>query len=80
MCEYSNGYAVQDNRTVAEMLESRLYLTPQQAGPVRVVGAEGERLVLQSTTGVIYYFDVPLRQFVSSLTDGSPTPTPPAEP
>ena len=72
--------SLQDGRTVAEMLESHLYLTPQQAGPVRVIGAAGEQLELQSTTGVIFYFDVPSRQFVSSLTDGSPTPTPPAEP
>jgi hypothetical protein len=51
-------------------------LTPTQAGPIHVVDAVGERLILQSTNGTIFYFDVPTRQFVSSLDVVVPTFTP----
>jgi hypothetical protein len=48
--------------------------TPTQSGPVHVTDAVGERLILQSDSGVTYYFDVPSRQFVDSLT-ATPAPT-----
>ena len=61
------------------------FLTPTQAGPVHITDAVAERLILQSTNGATFYFDVPSRQFVPFLSwtvtpDPSsriPTPTPP---
>jgi hypothetical protein len=51
------------------------FLTPMQSGSTSITGAVGERLTLQSTNGTTFYFDVPLRQFVPSLT-WTPTPGP----
>jgi hypothetical protein len=39
----------------------------QRAGPLRIIDARSERLVLRAENGSTMYFDVPLRQFVSSL-------------
>ncbi len=49
--------------------------TRTQSGSVHITGAVGERLTLQSTNGTTFYFDIPLRQFVPSLT-WTPTPGP----
>lgn len=66
-----NGQAVIDD------LGNTEYLTPIQAGAVKIVGAVGERLILQSVTnGTTFYFDVPSRQYVASLTSVVPTLTP----
>jgi hypothetical protein len=51
------------------------YLTPTKAGPVRIIDAKRDRLVLRSDKGVTFYFDVPGRRFVSSLTEIVPTAT-----
>lgn len=51
------------------------YPTPIKVGPVRVVDARGERLILQSENGTTFYFDVPARRFVGSLTEVVPTAT-----
>ncbi len=62
-----NGQAVIDD------LGNTEYLTPIQAGAVKIIGAVGERLILQSVTnGTTFYFDVPSRQFVASLTSVVP--------
>ncbi len=42
------------------------YRAPGKTGPLRIVDANGTRLVLQSDSGARYYFDVPTRQFVAS--------------
>jgi hypothetical protein len=42
------------------------YPAPGKTGPLRIVDANGARLVLQSENGAALYFDVPTRQFVSS--------------
>lgn len=56
--------------------QPEVYLTPRKAGMVKVVDASGERLVLQSITGSdTFYFDVPTRQFVDSLSVTSVAPT-----
>jgi hypothetical protein len=47
----------------------------KNGGSVKIVGAQGQRLILKTDNGTTYYFDLPLRRFVSSLTD-----TPPATP
>ncbi|MEZ4614880.1 MAG: hypothetical protein R2867_05090 [Caldilineaceae bacterium] len=44
-----------------------LYYTPTQSGAVRIVDAVDETLILQSTGGDIYYFDLPLRRFVAAI-------------
>jgi hypothetical protein len=52
-------------------------LTPTKHGGVRVVGEQDNRLTLVSTDGTTYYFDVPARRFVASLTEIVPSATPP---
>ncbi len=44
------------------------YETPKKVGAVKIVDAQGQRLVLKAEDGTLFYFDVPTRQFVSSLT------------
>src|SRR5258706_5035960 len=56
--------------------ESGKFLTPDRSGPVHIVGAQGERLILRSDQGKTYYFDVPGRRFTTSLTDSAPSVTP----
>ncbi len=63
-----------------QMIYYGRFPTQMQAGPVRVTDAVGERLVLESTNGTRFYFDVPLRQFVPSLTWVSPVATPSPQP
>jgi hypothetical protein len=50
-------------------------LTPTKHGGVRVVAEQKNRLTLIATDGEIYYFDVPARRFVDSLTEIVPTVT-----
>jgi hypothetical protein len=45
---------------------SGTYTSPGKTGPLRIVDANGERLVLESESGATLYFDVPTRQFVST--------------
>ena len=52
-------------------------LTPTQHGGVRVVSEQEDRLTLVSTDGTTYYFDVPARRFVASLSEAVPSATPP---
>ncbi|MEK7786642.1 MAG: hypothetical protein AAB658_14625, partial [Chloroflexota bacterium] len=56
--------------------EYEIYQTPNKAGRVQIVDAQGERLILLSESGVKFYFDVPGERFVSSLTEVVPTITP----
>jgi hypothetical protein len=42
------------------------YLAPGKTGPLRIIGASGERLALKSDSGATLYFDVSTRQFVPS--------------
>ncbi len=51
-------------------------LTPTKHGGVRVVSEQNNRLKLFSTDGTTYYFDLPARRFVDSLTEVVPTATP----
>jgi hypothetical protein len=61
--------------------ESGFFNTPSKVGSVKIVDAQGERLVLRAEDGTTFYFDVPARRFVSSLTEVVPTATPaPATP
>lgn len=57
-----------------------MYLTPTKAGLVTIVDAVGERLILKAESGMTFYFDIPSRRFVSSLTEVVPTITPIATP
>jgi hypothetical protein len=50
-------------------------LTPTRHGGVRVVAEQNNRLTLQAVDGEIFYFDVPARRFVASLTEVVPTVT-----
>lgn len=56
---------------------SEKLLTPTKHGGVRVVAEQNNRLTLFATDGEIFYFDVPARRFVTSLTEVVPTATPP---
>jgi hypothetical protein len=51
--------------------------TPTRHGGIRVVDEENNRLTLQAADGEVFYFDVPARQFVASLTEVVSTATPP---
>ncbi|HTP10729.1 MAG TPA: hypothetical protein VMP08_20890, partial [Anaerolineae bacterium] len=53
----------------------RQFPTQTQSGSIHITGAVGERLILQATDGTMFYFDVPLRQYVPSLA-WTPTPGP----
>jgi hypothetical protein len=53
------------------------YLTPTLHGGVRVVAEQNNRLTLLAADGETFYFDVPARRFVASLTEVVPTATPP---
>ncbi len=44
-----------------DLIYSRAYSTQLQSGSIHVTGAVGERLILQSTNGIAFYFDVPSR-------------------
>ena len=50
------------------------YQTAQAAGSLHITDASGARLVLESSKGTVFYFDVPSRQFVDSL-NATPPPT-----
>jgi hypothetical protein len=65
------------DRLGASMTYQKLFLTPTASGEVTITGAQGERLILQSTDGTTFYFDLPTRQFVPSLaaTVTAPPPT-----
>lgn len=56
-----------NDRTVPTLVDAGEYLTPCAVGSIRVVGALGSQIRLQSTTtDGIFYFDVLARQYVSS--------------
>lgn len=61
-----------------DIFDPEVYLTPLKAGMIQVADAQDERLILSSLDGsTIFYFDVPSRQFVDSLTaPNPPTVTP----
>ena len=48
----------------ANLGPSGVYPTPTRSGAVRVVGAVGERLQLQSASGTTFTFDVAARRFI----------------
>jgi len=50
----------------AGALKEDAYVTPLPFGPVRVVEANGEQLVLATSSGGRFVFDLPSRQFISS--------------
>jgi hypothetical protein len=49
--------------------------TPGKDGAVLVASEFNNRLVLVAEDGTVFYFDIPARRFVSSLTEWVPTPT-----
>jgi hypothetical protein len=56
--------------------QPEVYLTPRQSGRVKIVDAQGQRLVLRTLDGNdVFYFDIPTRQFVDSLTTTVVAPT-----
>ncbi len=57
---------------------SEKVLTPTKHGGVRVIAEQNNRLILQAVDGQLFYFDVPARRFVASLTEVVPTATPPS--
>jgi hypothetical protein len=53
-----------------------LIKTPTRHGAVHVVSEQDDRLTLVSTDGTTYYFDLPARRFVASMTGVVPSATP----
>jgi hypothetical protein len=58
------------------MFAEEVYETPLQAGSVHIIDEQNYRLTLLSTDGTTFYFDIPGRRFVESLTEVVPTITP----
>jgi hypothetical protein len=52
------------------------FLTPEKVGALRIVAEQNNRLTLASANGATYYFDVPARRFVVSLSETVLTATP----
>ncbi len=52
----------------------------KNGGSVKIVGAQGQRLILKTDNGTTFYFDVPTRQFVSGLASATVTPVKPTVP
>jgi hypothetical protein len=50
--------------------------TSTQHGALRAVSEQNNRLTLIATDGTVFYFDLPTRQFVASLTEVAPSVTP----
>ncbi len=72
---------VKNSLAVSTFITATEHPTSIQAGPVKIIDAVGERLALQSVTNATkFYFDVPSRQFVSSLTAIVPTVPIPSSP
>jgi len=71
---------IRNNHGTPELLQLSTYRTSTQTGAVHITGAVGERLIAQSTNGTTFYFDIPARQFVPSLTWVSPIATPSPRP
>jgi hypothetical protein len=67
--------SIKNNLASTNLAAQTKLLTPLQTGAVKIKDARGERLLLQSINGTTFYFDVPLHQFVPSLT-WTPTPGP----
>jgi hypothetical protein len=68
------GAIVVVSRQPNRLFEEKV-LTPTKHGGVRVVAEQNNRLILQAVDGEIFYFDVPARRFVDSLTEVVPTAT-----
>lgn len=62
--------------TTSDGYPREYFSSPIKSGALTIVDAQGERLILTSTTGITFYFDIPGRKFVSSLTETIPTATP----
>jgi hypothetical protein len=57
------------------------YRTAKADGTLHITGAQDARLILESSNGTTFYFDVPSRQFVDSLNaPAPPTVTEPPDP
>ena len=52
------------------------YVTPSKQGALRVVSEQNNRLALVALDDTMFYFDIPTRQFVDSLTGVAPSVTP----
>lgn len=50
--------------------------SPAPAGKLTITGAVGERLILNSEQGTIFYFDIPGLRFVDTLTENVPSAMP----
>ena len=70
-------WQIAPDRLSDSVVYQQTFDTPGASGEVTITGAQGERLILQSTDGTTFYFDVPTRQFVPSLaaTVTAPPPT-----
>ena len=60
--------------------EEGIYPVPVKTWRIKIIDAQNQRLVLRAENGVTFYFDVPARRFVSTLTEIIATPTPANKP
>jgi hypothetical protein len=52
------------------------FVSPSKHGALRVISEQNSRITLIASDGTIFYFDIPTRQFVASLTEIAPSITP----
>lgn len=52
------------------------FVSPSKHGALRIVSEQNNRVTLIATDGTNFYFDIPTRQFVASLTEVAPSVTP----
>jgi hypothetical protein len=52
------------------------FVPSTEHGALRVVSEQNNRLTLIASDGTVFYFDLPTRQFVTSLTEVAPSVTP----
>jgi hypothetical protein len=72
--------SLKNNQRSMDVTYYKQFQTPSQSGSVHITGAVGERLILLSTNGTTFYFDVPARLFVPSLAWVSPVAIPSPRP
>jgi hypothetical protein len=70
----------QGDGVVTNLVEAHTYLAAAQSQTLEIVDAVGERLILRSTNGTLFYFDLPTRQYVPSLTVTVTVPPPTESP
>jgi hypothetical protein len=63
----AQGLLIVDVRPDNSMTASGVYSSPLQAGPLRIVGAQAQQLIVTSRSNAMFVFDLVSRQWISPL-------------